>query len=167
METIRSVILELSEISYKSIVNNGLSEMKAFPMVLYETAAAWRNLLDKRLKPLGLSQAKWRALLLLSITKYPLTQIQLAKKLGLEAPTIVGLIDRLTKEGWVIRQDADYDRRVKVICLTEKATLTLDQIQSTADELSKELLAPLSEAELETCIATLQKIKKTAEESHE
>lgn len=141
--------------------------MKNFPMVLYETAAAWRNLLDKRLKPLGLSQAKWRALLLLSITKCPLTQIQLAKKLGLEAPTVVGLIDRLTKEGWVIRQDATHDRRVKVICLTEKATLTIGQIKSTADELSQELLAPLSKAELEACIATLQKIKKTAEESYE
>ncbi len=136
-------------------------------MVLYETAAAWRNLLDKRLKPLGLSQAKWRALLLLSITNAPLTQIQLAKKLGLEAPTVVGLIDRLTKEGWVIRQDATHDRRVKVICLTEKATLTIGQIQNTADELSQELLAPLSKAELEVCIATLQKIKKTAEESYE
>lgn len=146
---------------------NRLSTMKNFPLELYETAAAWRNLLDKRLKPLGLSQAKWRALFLLSITNHPLTQIQLAKKLGLEAPTVVGLIDRLTKEGWVIRQDAEYDRRVKIICLTEKATLTIKQIQSTTDELSKELLAPLSEAELETCIATLQKIKKTAEGSYE
>ncbi|HAT1880057.1 TPA: MarR family transcriptional regulator [Legionella pneumophila] len=141
--------------------------MKNFPMVLYETAAAWRNLLDKRLKPLGLSQAKWRALLLLSMTKSPLTQIQLAKKLGIEAPTVVGLIDRLTKEGWVIRQDATHDRRVKVICLTEKAILTIGQIQSTADELSRELLAPLSETELEACLTTLQKIKKTAEESYE
>ncbi|MCW8443702.1 MarR family transcriptional regulator [Fluoribacter gormanii] len=141
--------------------------MKNFPMVLYETAAAWRNLLDKRLRPLGLSQAKWRALVFLSIETSPLTQIQLAKKLGLEAPTVVGLIDRLAKEGWVIRQEATYDRRVKVICLTEKATLTLGQIRSTADELSKELLASLSEAELEACIATLQKIKKTAEESYE
>ena len=141
--------------------------MKNFPMVLYETAAAWRNLLDKRLKPLGLSQAKWRALLLLSMTKSPLTQIQLAKKLGIEAPTVVGLIDRLTKEGWVIRQDATHDRRVKVIYLTEKATLTLGQIQRTADELSKELLTPLSETELETCIVTLQKVKKAAEEPYE
>ncbi|VEG92499.1 MarR family winged helix-turn-helix transcriptional regulator [Legionella spiritensis] len=141
--------------------------MKNFPMVLYETAAAWRNLLDKRLKPLGLSQAKWRALLLLSMTKSPLTQIQLAKKLGIEAPTVVGLIDRLTKEGWVIRQDATHDRRVKVVYLTEKATLTLGQIQRTADELSKELLTPLSETELEACIATLQKVKKAAEEPYE
>ncbi|PWY54406.1 MarR family transcriptional regulator [Legionella qingyii] len=141
--------------------------MKNFPMVLYETAAAWRNLLDKRLKPLGLSQAKWRALVFLSIETSPLTQIQLAKKLGLEAPTVVGLIDRLAKEGWVIRQDATHDRRVKVICLTEKATLTLGQIRNTADELSKELLASLTEAELKACIATLEKIKKTAEESYE
>ena len=141
--------------------------MNNFPMVLYETAAAWRNVLDKRLKPLGLSQAKWRALLFLSITDEPLTQIQLAKTLGLEAPTVVGLIDRLANEGWVIRQNAAHDRRVKIICLTEKAALTIGKIQHTANELSKELLAPLSAAELEACIATLQKIKNTAEESNE
>ena len=141
--------------------------MNNFPLVLHETATAWRNLLDKRLKPLGLSQAKWRALLHLSAAKYPLTQIQLAKKLSLEAPTIVGLIDRLTNEGWVIRQEEAHDRRVKFIHLTEKAKSIIRQIQNTSNELCEELLTPLSQTELEECISTLTKIKKYAEETYE
>lgn len=141
--------------------------LKNFPLVLHETATAWRNLLDKRLKPLGLSQAKWRALLHLSAVEYPLTQIQLAKRLSLEAPTIVGLIDRLTNEGWVTRQDEASDRRVKVIHLTEKATLAINEIQNTSNQLCDELLTPLSQIELEDCMATLKKIKKHAEETYD
>lgn len=141
--------------------------MKNFPQVLHETATAWRNLLDKRLKPLGLSQAKWRALLHLSAAPYPLTQTQLSKKLSLEPPTVVGLLDRLTNEGWVLRQDDVKDRRVKIIILTEKAKSTIHQIQSTANQLCEELLKPLSSIELEQCLATLAKIKQHAEETYE
>ncbi|MEJ2380719.1 MAG: MarR family transcriptional regulator, partial [Gammaproteobacteria bacterium] len=34
-----------------------------FGMILAETALIWRTMLDQRLKPFGLSQAKWRVLL--------------------------------------------------------------------------------------------------------
>lgn len=141
--------------------------IKNFPLALYETAASWRNLLDNRLKPLGLSQAKWRAIFCLSRADSPLTQTQLAKQLGLEAPTVVGLIDRLAKEEWVFRQEDKQDRRSKVIHLTEKAKLTFDQMKNTANELSAEILAPLTEKELKACVSMLQKIKKQIEESYE
>lgn len=141
--------------------------VKNFPLLLHETATAWRNLLDKRLKPLGLSQAKWRTLFYLSITEEPLTQTQLAQLMGIEGATIVGLIDRLANEGWVIRQWDENDRRIRIIHLTEKAKSTLNHIQNTSNQLCNELLSPLSDVALETCMQTLQKIKKYAEDTHE
>ena len=80
-----------------------MTETFSFGALLHQTTAAWRGLLNKRLKPLGLTQAKWRALLHLSKAKRPMTQCELAASLELEPATIVGLIDRLAKEGWVER----------------------------------------------------------------
>ena len=60
--------------------------------------------LDQRLKPMGLSQAKWRTLIHLSRTPEPLTQSQIAEVPAIEEPTLVSLLHRLEKEGWVIRK---------------------------------------------------------------
>ncbi len=92
-----------------------------FPMILFKTASAWRNELDRRLKPLGLSQAKWRTLMHIARADEPLSQQLLAKKMGIEGATLVGLLDRLGKDGWIVRQLAPNDRRVKHIILTNKS----------------------------------------------
>lgn len=138
--------------------------MDNFPLLLHETASAWRNLLDKRLKPLGLSQAKWRTLLHLSLAKESLTQTELAIRLGIEGASLVSLLDGLAKSGWIVRKDVPHDRRSKTVQLTEKAHETLAHIHATADHLREELLSVLTQQELEHCVQVLQKIKVRAEE---
>lgn len=139
--------------------------MKSFPLLLHTTATAWRNLLDIRLKPLGLSQAKWRALIYLSFADSPLTQTELAKRLGIEGATLVGLIDRLEKEGWVKRQWEKHDRRIRTIHLTKKSRSTLTQIQTIADQLCKELLSTISKKSLDSCVGVLTDIKEQIDKS--
>jgi len=63
--------------------------------LLHGTARAWRQKLDQRLKPMGLSQAKWRTLMHLSIAEDALTQAEIAGRLGVEEPTVVTLLHRL------------------------------------------------------------------------
>jgi len=131
-----------------------------FPLLLHETAAAWRNQLDKRLKPLGLSQAKWRILLHLSLAKEPLIQTELAARLGIEGATLVGLLDRLNQTGWITRQNNSNDRRCKAVFLTQKAQEALVHIHATANQLSEEVLKTLDESELSQCFRVLQHIKQ-------
>src|SRR5260370_5778302 len=71
--------------------------------LLHGTARAWRLKLDERLKPMGLSQAKWRTLLHLSVAPGPLTQAEIAARLGIEEPTLVTLLHRLENGGWGAR----------------------------------------------------------------
>lgn len=138
--------------------------VKLFPMVLFETARAWRNQLDKRLKPLGFSQAKWRTLLHLSRAKQPMTQSQLAERMNVEGPTLVRILDRLEKDGWIKRQDSLSDRRSKTVHLTENSDSVLQEIYAAADSLRDELLSAVSSEELEQCISLLQRIKVRLEE---
>ncbi|MDO8953377.1 MAG: MarR family transcriptional regulator [Gammaproteobacteria bacterium] len=134
-----------------------------FPAVLYETAIVWRHKLDKRLKPLGLSQTKWRALLHLSLAKAPMTQTELAISVGIEGPTLTGLLDRLAKDGWIERHDVPHDRRSKTVHLTAKSQETLAQIYAIGNQLSSELLSIIPEADIKHCIDVIQKIKARAE----
>ena len=68
---------------------------ETFGPLLGGTARAWRMKLDQRLKPMGLSQAKWRTLIHLSRASEPLTQSQIAERTGIEEPTLVSLLHRL------------------------------------------------------------------------
>ncbi|HET9418112.1 MAG TPA: MarR family transcriptional regulator [Chthoniobacterales bacterium] len=134
-----------------------------FGPLLHGTARAWRLKLDERLKPMGLSQAKWRTLLHLSIAPEALTQTEIAERLGIEEPTLVTLLHRLEREGWVKRANAAHDRRCKLVLLGRRAQSVISHINAAADELRHELLADVAASELQTCIDVLTRIRARAE----
>jgi MarR family transcriptional regulator, transcriptional regulator for hemolysin len=136
---------------------------ETFGPLLHGTARAWRLKLDERLKPMGLSQAKWRTLLHLSIAPEALTQAQVAERLGIEEPTLVTLLHRLEREGWVKRANAAHDRRCKLVLLGRRAQSVIAQINAAANELRHELLADIAASELQTCINVLTRIRARAE----
>jgi len=133
--------------------------------VLGGTARAWRLKLDERLKPMGLSQATWRTLLHLSVAPGPLTQAEIAGRLGIEEPTLVTLLHRLESGGWVTRRSSSYDRRCKMVHLGRRARRVIAQINAAADELRHELLADIPASQLRTCISVLVRIRDRAEKS--
>jgi MarR family transcriptional regulator, transcriptional regulator for hemolysin len=135
----------------------------AFGPLLHGTARAWRLKLDARLKPMGLSQAKWRTLLHLSLANRTLTQAEVAARLGIEEPTLVNLLHRLERDGWVARRTASHDRRCKTVHLGKRAHRIIAQIDATAAKLRYELLADIPKSELHTCMEVLARIQVRAE----
>jgi MarR family transcriptional regulator for hemolysin len=140
---------------------------ETFGPLLHGTARAWRLKLDERLKPMGLSQAKWRTLLHLSIAPEALTQTQVAERLGIEEPTLVTLLHRLESDGWVKRANAPHDRRCKIVRLGRRAESVIVHISAAADELRHELLSDIAASELQTCIKVLARIRARAERREE
>jgi hypothetical protein len=63
-------------------------------------------------------------------------------------PGITGLIDRLEAAGLVCRKRCENDRRVVYVCIAEKATGLLAEIDQPLVELHKELLGHLAAGEL-------------------
>src|SRR6266849_5463091 len=119
------------------------SDLEAFGPLLHGTARAWRLKLDERLKPMGLSQAKWRTLLHLSVAPDPLTQSEIAARLGIEEPTLVTLLHRLEKGGWATRRSSPHERRCKMVYLGRRAQRVIAQINAVASELRHQLLADI------------------------
>jgi MarR family transcriptional regulator for hemolysin len=131
--------------------------------LLHGTARAWRQKLDQRLKPMGLSQAKWRTLMHLSIAQEALTQAEIAVRLGVEEPTVVALLHRLEREAWITRTNSPHDRRCKMVLLGRRAQRVITQINATAQKLRHELLAGIARSDLQTCMRVLARIQARAE----
>ena len=142
-----------------------MSNDETFGQLLHGTARAWRQKLDERLKPMGLSQAKWRTLMHLSIAPDALTQAEIAARLGVEEPTVVTLLHRLEREAWITRTNSPRDRRCKMVLLGRRAQLVIAQINATADKLRHELLADITKSDLKTCMKVLARVREQAEES--
>jgi len=142
-----------------------ISDWETFGPLLHGTARAWRQKLDERLKPMGLSQAKWRTLLHLSLAQGALTQAEIAARLGVEEPTMVSLLHRLEREGWITRRSSPRDRRCKMVLLRRRAQRVIAQSKAAADKLSHELLADIPRSKLQTCINVLARIREKAEKN--
>jgi len=141
------------------------SNPNEFGQVLFGTARAWRTKLDQRLRPLGLSQGKWRTLIHLSQGGNKLTQKEIAERMGIEGPTLAGLLDRLQEDGWVERGGSPNDRRCKMVHLQRRSKAVLEKIFNTAHELRHELIDNVSRDDLQTCIRVLDQIRSKAEQS--
>ncbi len=138
------------------------AEFPGFGTLLGETGRAWRYRLDQRLKPLGLSQAKWITLLKLSWAEDGMSQRELAERLGVENPTLARLLDRMAADGWIERRGSDTDRRIKMVHLRRKSCTLLQQINAVAMRLSAELLEGVPPEELRACMEVLHRIKEKA-----
>jgi len=140
-----------------------MSDDETVGALLHGTARAWRLKLDERLKPMGLSQAKWRTLLHLSLAGDALTQAEIAERLGIEQPSLVTLLHRLENEGWIIRRSSLHDRRCKMVFLGQRAQRVISQINAAAEKLRHELLENVSASDLRACVRVLTQICEKAE----
>ncbi len=128
-------------------------------LALAEVSRLWRHVLDARLKPLGLSTARWVALVNLSAHPEGLTQNALAIRVGIKDSTLVRQLDLLEADGWVERRDQPGDRRVKRVFMTDKARPVLDSIAAIGRDLRRELTQDLSDAEIRAGLRLLGHLK--------
>ena len=112
--------------------------------LLYDIARIWRGRIDSSLQRFGLSRAKWDLILALdNPDSADLTQRDLARQCGVEPPTMASLLDRMEKEGWVLRRICPGDRRAKRTELTPKARAIRAEIRALSMRVEQEVFANL------------------------
>lgn len=113
--------------------------------------------LHRRIRPLGLAPAQFMTLLELW-AEDGLTQKQLLHKLDVEQATMANTLGRMVRDGLVTRQTDPDDRRVKTICLTDKArALQGPAIQAAMDQ-NNIALSPLSDEERQAFISMMGRV---------
>jgi MarR family transcriptional regulator for hemolysin len=97
----------------------------------------------------------------------PITQSEIASRLGIEEPTLVNLLHRLEEAGWVKRENSAHDRRCKTVTLQSRARRVISRIEATARDLRHELISDISRRDLDTCMRVLSCIRAKAEQAPE
>ena len=120
----------------------------------------WRALIDQRLKPLELTQTHW--VTLHNIHQLPLdqSQIQLAKAIGIEQPSLVRTLDQLEEKGLIVRSTCVHDRRAKRIRLTEEAEPVINQVEHVIDATRDDILTGISQDEVNKLVTLIARLEK-------
>jgi len=134
-----------------------------FSTALHGTARAWRQLLDRRMRDLGVSQAGWTTIALVAKARTPLSQSELAGSLGVEGPSMVAMLDRLQKAGLIVREQSAADRRVKLVRLTDDGKLLYRQVRDKAAAFRSELLRGIDSDQLAVATALLERLQADLE----
>ncbi len=130
----------------------------ALTVALVLTARRWRALVDERLRTIGQSSARMEALGAIMNSPDPSAQVDIAKRLRIEGPTLTRMIDVLSKDGLVERRPAPGDRRTKHLALTEEGFDALVDIFAIVDEMRDRLLEGMSEEEMTVLTKALNRM---------
>lgn len=129
-----------------------------FAESMFLATHAWRTELDRRLRPLGFSHSRW--LLLWHLSRNDgCTHRELAELIGIEAATLVRLVDHLEREGLLRRCGSETDRRVKHLHLSDAGKKVVEDIRGYAADLRKEVLSGLSQPEIKAALEALENIR--------
>jgi MarR family transcriptional regulator, transcriptional regulator for hemolysin len=134
-----------------------------FSDALHSSSRSWRQAVDRRLKYLGVSQASWMTIAIAAKARSPLSQSELADKLGVEGATMVAMIDRLVKAGLALREASTTDRRIKRVVLTPAGLKIYEKVKTEAVALRKELLANTDPKKLLTATELLEGLQQIME----
>ena len=142
--------------------------------LLHDAARLRRYAFDVLSAPSGLTRAQYSVLAFLQRSRDPEpTQTELANALRLGKVTLGVTLERLEDKNFVRRKLAPYDRRLKIVFLTQKGRDALERVSrvpSEIDELMMQGLDPEAQRQLMHAIAvirenllTLEKERKSLE----
>jgi MarR family transcriptional regulator for hemolysin len=134
-----------------------------FSYALHATARTWRQTLDRRMKDLGISQSGWMAIALVAKKNQPQSQIELANAMGIEGPSMVAVLDKLSKVGLITREPSPTDRRVKLVMLTEAGAALYRKVVSKATAFRKDFLRDVDPKQLLQATELLEQLQTMLE----
>jgi len=113
---------------------------------------------DRRLAGHGASLATW-AVLRSAAREEGLSQRELATRVRIEGPTLVRHLDRMEREGLVVRRRDVRDRRVVRVCLTDAGRARHAALRAVAADVDGQLRSLLTADEARTLERLLLRIR--------
>jgi len=96
---------------------------------------------------------------LVAIGSHPgIDATRLSEAIYFDRSTIGDVLDRIESKGWIIRQSAQNDRRIKSVTLSPSGREVLRQVAPAIRRVQERLLAPLTASEAKTIVRLLTKM---------
>jgi DNA-binding MarR family transcriptional regulator len=131
-----------------------------FGFLIHDVSRLRRVVVDRSLKPMGITRSQWWVLAFLS-RRDGMTQTALAADLDLTKVAIGGLLDRMEAAGFVERRADQNDARARRVYLTRAGAKMIVTIRESVETVELEILSRIPEAALSQAAATLKMLKDT------
>lgn len=128
-----------------------------FGFLVTDLARMIRADMDQRIESAGIGITPGEARALVYAARFgEVRQSVLAERMGLEAMTVSGYIDRLERRGLVKRAPDPADGRAKLVRLTDKADQTLEAIARMGAEVRGRARGDMSDEEWSSLLTLLK-----------
>lgn len=138
--------------------NKQLNEYLRFGFLIHDVSRLRRILVDRELKPLGVTRSQWWVLAFLS-RRDGMTQTALAADLDLTKVAVGGLLDRMETAGVVERRPDPNDGRIKRVYLTREGNSLVAKIRRHVDGVEAKIVDGLPAEDVDRTAKTLADIK--------
>lgn len=126
--------------------------------IVNRAARSFVKALDLELhEKVGVTVSQWKVIVML-VKQNGLTQKETADKLGLEAPTLIPIIDKMEKEGLIVRKVDPSDRRNNRIYRTEKADALWDRMMECTSKVRQVAIKDIPDEDINVMRTVLNKI---------
>lgn len=122
-------------------------------------ARGYRRYLDRGLAGLSLSHTAALAVMLVGRAGDGMRQGTLADQLGMEAPSVVPLLDQLERSGLVERRVDASDKRARLLHPTEAGHTIATQVEERTAAIRAELFAGIDAADLIAATRVLDRLQ--------
>lgn len=126
---------------------------------IFSTAHQLACTINEELAELGITHRQWEVLAWISFAG-ELSQTELAAKMGIEAPTLVGVLDRMERDGWIVRIPSETDRRKKLIRASERVEPVWNQMVARGLGIRERALHGITPEQLRNLRETLEMMRK-------
>jgi DNA-binding MarR family transcriptional regulator len=137
-----------------------LNDSIRFGFLVHDVSRLRRVVIDRALKPLGITRSQWWVLAFLS-RRDGMTQTALASDLDLTKVAIGGLLQRMEAAGIVVRRSDESDARIRRVFLTREGARLVGKIRRQVEDVEKEILGPNTDEELAVTVIALRRMKDT------
>jgi len=142
-------------------INTPVANQFRLGFLIHDVSRLRRTVIDKALKPLGITRSQWWVLSNLARnSSHEMVQTELANVLDIGKVALGGLLDRLEASGYIERQADPTDRRAKRIVMTRKGEEVLEKMQEQGAELNRETLRDITEEEVHLAEDIMHRMKK-------
>jgi DNA-binding MarR family transcriptional regulator len=132
-----------SGVKFRQSLNTSLR----FGFLIHDVSRLRRVVVDRALKPLGITRSQWWVLAFLS-RRDGMTQTALAADLDLTKVAIGGLLDRMETAGFVERRADQSDGRARRVYLTRAGANMVNAIRASVETVELEILNRIPEEAL-------------------
>ena len=130
--------------------------------LVYDAQKHITKSLEVTLKPYNITPGQWNLINQLD-SAGELSQKQLAERTRKEQATITRYLDTLERKGLVVRNQHKSDRRAHAISVTDKAHELVMAAQPVTVDAADRLIEGIDQADLDTFVAVLAKLKENAD----